>query len=78
MIATDYPELFSNVQELNITPSHREENSVSDQQKYKFTLDGFVPFSYKGIGTSLAPTVIVSNTILQEWFGEPAGETAWT
>ena len=72
LIATDYPELFSNVQELNITPSHREENSVSDQQKYKFTLDGFVPFSYKGIGTSLAPTVIVSNTILQEWFGEPA------
>ena len=72
LIATDYPELFSNVQELNITPSYREENSVSDQQKYKFTLGGFVPFSYKGIGTSLAPTVIVSNTIMQEWFGEPA------
>lgn len=72
LIATDYPELFSNVQELNITPSYREENSVSNQQKYKFTLGGFVPFSYKGIGTSLAPTVIVSNTIMQEWFGEPA------
>ena len=72
LIATDYPELFSNVQELNITPSYREENSVSDQQKYKFTLGGFVPFSYKGVGTSLAPTVIVSNTIMQEWFGEPA------
>lgn len=72
MIATDNPELFSNVQELNITPSYREENSVSNQQKYKFTLGGFVPFSYKGIGTSLAPTVIVSNTIMQEWFGEPA------
>ena len=72
LIATDNPELFSNVQELNITPSYREENSVSNQQKYKFTLGGFVPFSYKGIGTSLAPTVIVSNTIMQEWFGEPA------
>lgn len=72
LIATDYPELFSNVQELNITPSYREENSVFGQQKYKFTLGGFVPFSYKGIGTSLAPTVIVSNTIMQEWFGEPA------
>lgn len=72
LIATDYPELFSNVQELNIMPSYREENSVSDQQKYKFTLGGFVPFSYKGIGTSLAPTVIVSNTIMREWFGEPA------
>lgn len=72
LIATDYPELFSNVQELNIAPSYREENSVSNQQKYKFTLGGFVPFSYKGIGTSLAPTVIVSNTIMQEWFGEPA------
>ena len=72
LIATDNPELFSNVQELNIIPSYREENSVSNQQKYKFTLGGFVPFSYKGIGTSLAPTVIVSNTIMQEWFGEPA------
>ena len=72
LIATDYPELFSNVQELNITPSYREENSVSSQQKYKLTLGGFVPFSYKGIGTSLAPTVIVSNTIMQEWFTEPA------
>ena len=72
LIATDNPELFSNVQELNITPSYREENSVSNQQKYKFALGGFVPFSYKGIGSSLAPTVIVSNTIMQEWFGEPA------
>ena len=72
LIATDYPELFSNVQELNITPSYREENSVSSQQKYELTLGGFVPFSYKGIGTSLAPTVIVSNTIMQEWFTEPA------
>ena len=72
LIATDNPELFSNVQELNITPSYREETSVSNQQKYKFALGGFVPFSYKGIGSSLAPTVIVSNTIMQEWFGEPA------
>lgn len=72
LIATDNPELFSNVQELNITPSYREENSVSNQQEYKFVLGGFVPFSYKGIGSSLAPTVIVSNTIMQEWFGEPA------
>lgn len=72
LIATDNPELFSNVQELNIPPSYREENSVSNQQEYKFVLGGFVPFSYKGIGSSLAPTVIVSNTIMQEWFGEPA------
>ena len=72
LIATDCPELFSNVQELNIAPSYREGNSVSSQQKYKLTLGGFVPFNYKGIGTSLAPTVIASNTIMQEWFTEPA------
>ena len=72
LIATDYPELFPNVQELTITPSYQGESSVSSNQKYELSLGGFVPFSYKGIGTSLAPTVIVSNTIMREWFGEPA------
>ena len=38
MIATDNPELFSNVQELNITPSYREENSVSNQQNINLLL----------------------------------------
>ena len=39
LIATDNPELFSNVQELNITPSYREENSVS-KSKFIFLLIG--------------------------------------
>ena len=71
LIATDSPDLFSNVQKLTITPSYQDEMRISNNQKFEISLGGFVPFDYKGIGTSLAPTVIVSNTVMQEWFENP-------
>lgn len=72
LIATDNPELFSDIEELTVTPSYREEGGTSGTQKFELSLGGFVPFNYKGIGASLAPTVVVSNQVMQEWFGAPA------
>lgn len=71
LIATDNPELFSNIENLTVMPSYRGESGTSDNQKYELSLGGFVPFNYKGIGASLAPTLVVSNEVMQEWFGEP-------
>ncbi len=71
LIATDNPELFSNIEDLTVMPSYRGESGTSSNQKYKLSLGGFVPFNYKGIGASLAPTLVVSNEVMQEWFGEP-------
>lgn len=71
LIATDNPELFSNIEDLTVMPSYRGESGTSGNQKYELSLGGFVPFNYKGIGASLAPTLVVSNEVMQEWFGEP-------
>lgn len=71
LIATDNPELFSNIEDLTVMPSYRGESGTLDNQKYELSLGGFVPFNYKGIGASLAPTLVVSNEVMQEWFGEP-------
>ena len=71
LIATDNPELFSNIENLTVMPSYRGESGTSGNQKYELSLGGFVPFNYKGIGASLAPTLVVSNEVMQEWFGEP-------
>lgn len=71
LIATDHPEWFSDVHSLTMMPFEREEGGALDGQKFECTLGGFVPFSYKGIGASLAPTVIVSNAAMQKWFKEP-------
>ena len=71
LIATDNPELFSNIENLTVMPSYRGESGTSDNQKYELSLGGFVPFNYKGIGASFAPTLVVSNKVMQEWFGEP-------
>lgn len=72
LIATDHPEWFSGVPRLTLTPSHRGESGVSGDQTVEISLGGFVPFQYKGIGSGLAPTVIVSNAVMREWFGDPA------
>lgn len=71
LIATDQPELFPNLENLTITPLYQGESNISSNQKFNLSLGGFVPFNYKGIGASLAPTVIVSNEVMKEWFGEP-------
>lgn len=66
LIATDSPELFSNINTLTIYPSEHKENV--NLNKFEIGLGGFVPFEYKGIGSGLAPTVIVSNSVMQERF----------
>ncbi len=71
LIATDNPDLFKNVHELTISPSYRSENDNTDSQKTVIPLGGFVPFDYKGIGSGLAPTVLISNALMREWFSEP-------
>jgi putative ABC transport system permease protein len=71
LIATDNPDLFKNVRELNISPSYKRENDHADHPKIKVSLGGFVPFGYKDIGSGIAPTIIISNALMREWFNEP-------
>ena len=70
LIATDQPELFSNISEVTISLSDRADSN-STPSKRKVALGGFVPFDYKGIGSGLSPNVVVSNSYLREWFGKP-------
>jgi putative ABC transport system permease protein len=74
LIATDNPALFKNVHELTISPSYRSENDHADHAdnpKIKISLGGFVPFESKGISSGLAPTILISNALMREWFSEP-------
>ncbi len=71
LIATDNPALFSNVHELTISPSYQSKNDNTNRKKMIIPLGGFVPFDYKDIGSGLAPTVIISNAFMREWFSEP-------
>ena len=71
LIATDNPDLLKNVHELTISPSYRSENDHADNPKIKIPLGGFVPLESKGISYSLAPTILISNALMREWFNEP-------
>ncbi len=71
LITTDNPALFKNVHELTISPSYRSENDHADNPKIKIPLGGFVPLESKGISYSLAPTILISNALMREWFDEP-------
>lgn len=71
LIATDNPGLFSEVHELTISHFYRSENDNTDSQKINIPLGGFVPFGYKDVGSGLAPTVLISNVLMREWFNEP-------
>jgi len=71
LIATDNPDLFSNVHDLTVSPSYRSENDNTGSKKINIPLGGFVPFDYRGVGSGLAPTVFISNALMREWFSEP-------
>lgn len=73
LIATDNPALFKNVHEFTISPSYQSENdhAGNPKQKIKISLGGFVPFESKGISSGLAPTILISNALMREWFSEP-------
>lgn len=71
LIATDNPDLFSNISELTISPSYRSENDHAENFKIQIPLGGFVPLEFKSIRSSLAPTILISNALMQEWYSEP-------
>lgn len=73
LIATDNPALFKNVHEFTISPSYQSENdhASNPKPKIKISLGGFVPFESKGISSGIAPTILISNSLMREWFNEP-------
>lgn len=74
LIATDNPELFSNVRELTISPLKKSESGLektSGGESIKIPLGGFVPYSFKNIGSGFAPTVFISNTLMSKIYQEP-------
>lgn len=70
LIATDYPEVFSTIDKVTISLSDRTGNNPTPE-KLDVVIGGFVPFNFKGIGAGLAPTVIVSNSVMGKWFECP-------
>lgn len=69
LIATDKPDLFSRAYELAISPLNQ--GKAIFDKKINIPLGGFVPFDSKGITSGLAPTVLISNALMREWFSEP-------
>lgn len=74
LIATDNPSLFSNAHELSISPLYKSKSGFEEKsgsEDVKIPLGGFVPSSFKNIGSSLAPTVFVSNALMTKIYNEP-------
>ncbi len=73
LIATDNPDLFTNIPELTITPlrfSKSRLEELSGSKKVKIPLGGFVPYSFSELG-SLAPTVYVSGVLMAKTYPDP-------
>ncbi len=74
LIATDNPSLFSNVHELSISLRYGNESSSegsNSNEKTVLQLGGFVPFDFRDIGSGLAPTLIISDTLMNKLYAEP-------
>lgn len=74
LLATDDPSLFSKVHELTISPAHWKSSSSrtnSNGPNTKIQLGGFVPSYFENIGNGLAPTIYVSNTLMNKWYHDP-------
>lgn len=75
LIATNTPNLFENVDELTISPMiYTNESGIQERpgsEAIKVPVGGFVPQFFERIGHSLAPTVFVSNTLMDAIYGEP-------
>lgn len=70
LIATDHPSLFSNVHELSVSP-RRSFKETFVGEKINLPLGGFVPWSFNVIGSGLAPTILVSNALMNKLYEEP-------
>ena len=74
LIATDNDALFSSVKELSFAPLYWSEAGLKEDEgseKLSLPLGGFVPFSFKDIGSGLAPTVFVSNAVINSFYADP-------
>ncbi len=73
LIATDNPDLFTNIHELTISPLRLSKSGLvglSGSHKVKISLGGFVPYSFNE-GGSLAPTVYVSSALMAQMYHDP-------
>lgn len=72
LVATDNPNLFSNIHDLAIIPLRMSESGfeeLSGSGKVKIPIGGFVSYSfYKG---GMAPTVFVSNGLMTQLYQDP-------
>ncbi len=74
LLATDDPSLFSKIHELAISPVHwnsSKSKTNNSGPNTKILLGGFVPFDFEHIGSGLAPTVFVSNTLMRKVYHDP-------
>ncbi len=74
LLATDNPSLFSKTHELAISPVHwnsSKSKTNNSGPNTKISLGGFVPFDFEHIGSGLAPTVFVSNTLMRKVYHDP-------
>jgi len=75
LISTDTPELFKNVDELTIYPiKYADEANIPEELKgkpVKVPVGGFVPLFFERVGFSVAPTVFVSNALMDSIYEEP-------
>lgn len=76
LLATNNPELFHKVRQLTLSPIMVNTGSggirkVPGGMAFKLPLGGFVPLFFEDMGSSLAPTVFVSNTLMKEMFEDP-------
>lgn len=72
LLATDNPSLFSKVHELTISPAHLKSSTTNNSgPNTKIPLGGFVSLDFEHIGSGLAPTVFVSNTLMSKLYRNP-------
>lgn len=74
LLATDDPSLFSKIHELALSPVNwksSKSKANSSGPNAKIPLGGFVPFDFEHIGSGLAPTVFVSNTLMSKLYRDP-------
>lgn len=71
LIETDNPNLFNNVHELTLSPSKQSDNDPTGNPKMNLSLGGFVLIESKDFSSGLAPTILISNTLMREWLNEP-------
>jgi putative ABC transport system permease protein len=67
LVSTDNPRLFSEIDELTVFPLPQNEN-----ENVKIPIGGFVPMSFRDIGSGLTPTVFISNALMSRLYEEPA------